>query len=249
MRRATVAAVLLLAGMVGLATTARRDVFQPKTRNAPRVGTALPLAAADRLPSETKHTHETAQDSVTLTAEQSRVFRAWMVRIIDTQIAAPSPRWTHRDCAGLVRFAVAEALRPHDVAWRRANAVTGPVPPEMALSEERRSIRNSWRLVDGSRAAYVGALELVQENTTFVGKDINQAQQGDLLFFDQGDDQHLMVWTGRYIGYHTGSTSEGDDGLRAVSVRQLMRWRDTRWQPVPDNPNFAGVYRLRFLAR
>jgi uncharacterized protein YfaT (DUF1175 family) len=185
-----------------------------------------------------------------LSVDQGRAFRAWMVRIVDTQIArGPTPRWQGRDCAGLVRFAVAEALRPHDLAWRRANGIGGRVPPELELSAPQQALRHNWRLADGQRAAYVGALELVQENTAFVGKDVNLAQPGDLLFFDQGDDQHLMVWTGWYVAYHTGSSDRGDNGLRAVSVRDLMAWRDTRWQPVADNPNFLGVYRLRFLPR
>jgi len=160
-----------------------------------------------------------------------------------------TPRWQHRDCAGLVRFAVAEALRPHDLGWRQANAIAGRVPPDLTLSPEQQLLRHRWRLADGSTSAFVGALELIQENAVFVAKDINQAQPGDLLFFDQGDDQHLMVWTGGYIGYHTGTSSQSDNGLRAVSVRELMSWRDTRWQPVRGNPNFAGVYRLRFLSR
>jgi uncharacterized protein YfaT (DUF1175 family) len=196
-------------------------------------------------------TNETAPGQpVLLTSEQSRVFRAWMVRIVDTQIASgPTPRWQHRDCAGLVRFAVAEALRPHDLSWRQANAIGGRVPPDLTLSPAQQQLRHRWRRADGTTAAYVPAIDLVQENAVLVARDINQAQPGDLLFFDQGDDQHLMVWTGRYVGYHTGSSSPGDNGLRAVSVRDLMAWRDTRWQPVRANPNFAGVYRLRFLSR
>jgi uncharacterized protein YfaT (DUF1175 family) len=185
-----------------------------------------------------------------LSPDQSRTFRAWMVRIIDAQIAAgPTPRWSHRDCAGLVRFAVAESLGRHDLGWRQANGIWGALPPELDLSADQAALRNRWQLADGSRSAFVTALELVQENTTFVGKDINAARPGDLLFFDQGDEQHLMVWTGRYIGYHTGSSDARDNGLRAVSVPELMAWRDTRWHPLPRNPNFAGIYRLRFLSR
>ncbi len=185
-----------------------------------------------------------------LSAEQSLVFRAWMVRIVDAQISlGPTPRWEHRDCAGLVRFAVAEALRPHDEKWRRANSIAGRVPPDLALDAAQQALRHSWRQAAGRRAAYVGALELVQGNAVFVSKDINAAQPGDLLFFDQGDDQHLMIWTGRYVAYHTGSASPRDNGLRAVSVRELMAWRDTRWKITASNPNFLGVYRLGFLAR
>jgi uncharacterized protein len=211
-----------------------------------------------------------------LSPEQSRIFRAWMVRIVDAQIAqGASPRWSHRDCAGLVRFAVAESLRAHDEAWRRAAGLSAPLPPELSLPPEEQALRHQWRLADGRRSAFVGALEMIQENAAFVSKDVNLAQAGDLFFFDQGDDQHLMIWTGRYVAYHTGQEPEPasdarfirakragglegvdvtlpsspNDGLRAVSIPQLLSWRDTRWQPVPDNPNFLGVFRLRFLSR
>ncbi len=189
-------------------------------------------------------------DEVRLSPEQSRVFRAWLVRIVDAQIATgPTPRWEGRDCAGLVRFAAAEALRPHDLEWRRANGIGGRVPPELALTPEQASLRHAWRRAGGGRGAYVGALELVQENTRLVSRDVNQAEAGDLLFYDQGDDQHLMIWMGWYVAYHKGTSDARDNGLRAVALDKLMAWRDTRWQPVADNPNFAGVYRLRFLSR
>jgi uncharacterized protein len=185
-----------------------------------------------------------------LAPAQSRAFRAWMVRIVSAQLSAgPTPRWQQRDCAGLVRFAVAEALRDHDDRWKRANGLAGqPVPPEVELDAAQQPLRHRWRLADGSLSAYAGALELIQENTRFVGKDCNLALGGDLLFFDQGDAQHLMVWMGSFIAYHTGSESPQDNGLRAVALRDLMRWTDTRWHPTQHNPNFAGLYRLAFLS-
>ncbi len=186
----------------------------------------------------------------TLTPAQSRAFRAWMARIVSAQFAAgPTPRWQQRDCAGLVRFAVAEALREHDDKWKRANGLAGkPLPPEVMLVPGQQALRHRWRLADGSLSAYAGALEMVQGNTRFQGKDCNRAELGDLLFFDQGDTQHLMVWMGSFIAYHTGSVSRDDNGLRAVALRDLQHWPDTRWHPSPDNPNFAGIYRLDFLS-
>jgi uncharacterized protein YfaT (DUF1175 family) len=185
-----------------------------------------------------------------LTPAQSRAFRAWMVHIVSAQfVTGPTPRWQHRDCAGLVRFAVAEALREHDEKWKRANGLAGrPVPPEVNLQTSQQTLRHHWRLADGSSASYVGALELIQENTRFVAKDCNLALSGDLLFYDQGDAQHLMVWMGTHIAYHTGSASRADTGLRAVTLRQLLQWPDTRWHPTEHNPNFAGTYRLAFLS-
>lgn len=189
-----------------------------------------------------------APDRPTLDREQSQRLRDWMTLLIHAQVdRGPTPRWTHRDCAGLVRFAVAEALRPHDLAWRRANGLLGTrVPPDVP-QEQAGAIRHAWRRADGSQHAFVGALELVQENTRFVSRQLAQALPGDLLFYDFGDDQHLMVWMGRYVAYHTGRADALDNGLRALRPAQLLAWQDTRWRPEAANPNFAGVYRLAFL--
>ena len=53
----------------------------------------------------------------------------------------------------------------------------------------------------------MNAIKLVQFNSRLVGRDLNQARPGDLMF-DQGDDQHLMIWMGRSIAYHTGSSTD-----------------------------------------
>ncbi len=204
----------------------------------PATAAAAPLAPLAPLPS-----------LPALDREQSGRFRDWVTLLIHEQIErGPTPRWTHRDCAGLVRFSVAESLREHDVAWRRANGLLGRrLPPDIDAAQAA-PLRNTWRRADGSRDAFVGALELVQENTRFVSRKLQQAALGDMLFFDQGDEQHLMVWMGSYIAYHTGHVERGDNGLRAVRATQLLGWSDTRWRPSDENPNFAGIYRLAFLA-
>nr|WP_229508091.1 DUF1175 family protein [Massilia sp. Dwa41.01b] len=186
-----------------------------------------------------------------LTPAQSRAFRGWMVRIVRDQVQrGPSPRWQHRDCAGLVRFAVTEALSPHDARWMRANGMRpdAGLPPELDLDAGQALLRNRWVQTGGTVGHFVTALALVQHNSRPVGRDINDAQPGDLLFYDHGDAQHLMVWMGASVAYHTGTTTPVDNGLRGVGIRQLMNWKDTRWQPAVDNPNFAGVYRLSFLS-
>lgn len=185
-----------------------------------------------------------------LDREQSRVFRAWFVRIVQEQVRqGPSPRWYQQDCAGLVRFAANEALKPHDAKWLRSMGMSNAnLPPEMSLLPEQRQLAQRWHQGGGQYGPYVDAIGLVQHNGVAVSRDVHQARPGDLLFFDQGDEQHLMIWTGRYLAYHTGSTHAGDNGLRAVTLSQLMQWKDTRWIPDPSNPNFVGVFRLGFLS-
>lgn len=186
-----------------------------------------------------------------LTASQSQLFRRWFVLIVEAQLRkGPNPRWQQQDCAGLVRFAANEALKVHDAKWQKNNGFK-PVnlPPELMISNEQRLFAQRWHIGQGATSAYARAIILVQHNTELIGRDINQAQPGDLLFFDQGDEQHLMVWMGHFIAYHTGSPSAADNGLRAVSLQQLMHWPDTRWIPDASNPNFSGIYRLGFLSK
>jgi len=193
----------------------------------------------------------TAPAQPRLTKAQSRAFQAWMVRIISEQVdRGPSPRWQHRDCAGLVRFAVNEALAAHDAKWMRANGIRSDkrLPPELELTPEQATLRNRWVQTGGAVGHFVTALALVQNNSRFIAREVSQALPGDLLFYDQGDAQHLMVWMGMSIAYHTGTVTPEDNGLRSVGIRQLMNWKDSRWQPTVNNPNFAGVYRLLFLS-
>ncbi|SDE04891.1 DUF1175 domain-containing protein [Paraburkholderia lycopersici] len=216
-------------------------------RCAAALGVALAGPARALMPAQPQ------PDPDALTPGQSTFFRAWFVRIVDQQVQrGPTPRWTQRDCAGLVRFAATEALREHDARWLKANGMNDAanasrLPPELQLTPWQRMLANRWTRIDGSVGAYVSAIALVQRNSRFVSRDVNQALPGDLLFFDQGDDQHLMIWLDRYIAYHTGTVTLSDSGLRAVAVPDLMQWKDSRWQPVDGNPNFAGVFRLAFL--
>ena len=219
---------LCSAGMLGLAALAAPSVW-----------------ALTALPDE----NAAAPAPWRLNARQAQAFREWFTLIVHQQfVRGPAPRWQQRDCAGLVRFAVGESLQAHNTRWLKANGLWGSkTPPELGLENEQRDLNKLWQRADGSRSNWVGALELVQSNTRWISKDMMQAQPADLLFFDQGHDQHLMIWMGRYIAYHTGSHNRSDNGLRAYSLTQLLEWKDARWQPRKDNPNFSGVYRLAFL--
>lgn len=186
---------------------------------------------------------------VKLTNKQAVAFRSWMTRIIYEQFRrGPTPRWFHRDCAGLVRFAAYEAMKKHDQKWLQVNGVSNRyLPPEVYLQDSQKGLLNQWKTKEKKTSSFVSAIILVQENSQYISKDFNSAQVGDLIFFDQGESQHLMVWMGSYIAYHTGTVTKSDNGLRKVQLHQLMNWRDTRWQPKASNPNFIGIFRLSFL--
>ncbi len=188
---------------------------------------------------------------VKLDYKQVDSFRSWFARIIHEQLRqGPSPRWTQRDCASLIRYGAYEALKNHDKKWLRANGLSNRnLPPDVNLREDQKSILNSWKQMGGEKTGpYVSAIVLIQENTAFISKDFNMALPGDIIFFDQGESQHVMVWMGNHIAYHTGTVKKNDNGLRRVSLTQLMNWRDTRWQPKIDNPNFIGIFRFSFLS-
>ncbi|MGO4310885.1 DUF1175 family protein, partial [Pseudomonas sp. KB_15] len=136
-----------------------------------------------------------AVETPPLDPQQSQVFRAWFVRIAQEQLSqGPSPRWYQQDCAGLVRFAANEALKVHDDKWLRSNGLSNRyLPPELQLSDAQRGLAQQWQQGGGKVGPYVNAIKLIQFNSHLVSRDVSQARPGDLMFFDQGDDQHLMM--------------------------------------------------------
>lgn len=209
------------------------------------------LMSKDERPSLGYPSNQRNSNQVRLNTSQMQAFRSWLQLIVHQQLnLGPTPRWQQRDCAGLVRFASAEALRQHDATWLKANGFLGKkIPPELNLTvEQRAALRHAWLRADGSQGAFVSALELVQNNTQPIGRDMAHAEVADLLLFDQGQEQHLMIWMGRYVAYHTGKVAPNDNGLRAYPLAKLMSWKDNRWQPQAGNPNFIGIFRLFFLS-
>lgn len=185
-----------------------------------------------------------------LSHPQEQAFRSWFLEIVKAQMErGANPRWKQRDCAGLVRFAAAEAFKRHDLAWKKANGYRHQaLPPEVEVDPRDFDPQRLWQEKSGKKSAYVSARNLIGRNAMFVTKDVNEARPGDLLFFDQGQDQHLMIFLGTHIAYHTGKVSKDDDGLRIATVDELMNWKDTRWQINAENSNFLGFYRFSFLA-
>ena len=126
MKRAALVAVATM-----LVATAGRVAARPASPSSSATSRSAGRVAPDAPSSVTP-------SFATLSPEQSRVFRAWMVRIVDAQIAAARHR------AGTIAIARASSDSPWPrrcgrttLAWRQANAIGGRVPPDLTLSPEQ----------------------------------------------------------------------------------------------------------------
>lgn len=210
------------------------------------------------------------------TYEDRENFRRWFTAIAETQFYQLSEQWKReqRDCAGLVRFAMREALRKHDRAWFQK---MGPAYEAVAHDVKSFDLDNNelgeklFRAEFGSyhegdiRAGkfseFADARTLKNFNVVFVSRDRREAEPGDLLFYYQPWVQkypfHVMVFIGSprvspngqrdWVVYHTGSTATDDGTVKKVELSVLNRHPDPRWRPLESNKNFLGFYRLKFL--
>jgi uncharacterized protein len=204
-------------------------------------------------------------------------FRRWFTGIAEMQFYQMSAAWneSQRDCAGLVRFAWREALRPHDRVWlRRMGGGYEAFAPDVAaytlkdspLGEKLfRTAPGAFRaddLQDASRfSEFADAHALKEFNAEFVARDRARAQPGDLLFFFQPFAQrypyHVMIFLGPareqgagapdWVVYHTGASPTDKGTVKKVRLAVLDGHPDRRWRPLPTNRHFLGFYRLKIL--
>ena len=203
-------------------------------------------------------------------------FRRWFTAIAETQFYQPSDQWNaeQRDCAGLARFAIREALRRHDRIWFQK---MGPGYETVAADVGELNLDNNplgekiFRtdfgsfqesdLRNGRFSEFADGRSLKNFNSTFVTRDRREAQAGDLLFFYQPWVQkfpyHVMIFLGPariapngandWVVYHTGSSPTDKGTIKKVELSVLDRHPDPRWRPVESNRNFLGFYRLKIL--
>jgi len=203
-------------------------------------------------------------------------FRRWFTLIAEGQFYHLSDQWKpeQRDCAGLVRFAWREALRPHDRLWfQKMGPGYEPIAPDVvrynleqgALGEKLfRTSFGSYKdgeLANGTFSEFADARTLKSFNARFISRDRQDAEAGDLLFFYQPWVQkypyHVMIFLGPaqlggthssdWVVYHTGSSSTDDGTVKKVELSVLDHHPNKRWRPVESNPNFLGFYRLKIL--
>ena len=202
-------------------------------------------------------------------------FRRWFTWIAEMQFYKPSDEWNieQRDCAGLVRFAWREALRPHDRAWYQKMGDDYPhVAADVSVNLDseplheklfRRAPGTYTRtdLAAGKFSEFADAQTLKRFNTTFVSRDRKDARSGDLLFFYQPYVQkfpyHIMIFLGEarvanegardWVVYHTGASPGNGGVVKKVRLAVLDGHPAKRWRPLAGNPNFLGFYRLKIL--
>ncbi|HSQ25300.1 MAG TPA: DUF1175 family protein [Pyrinomonadaceae bacterium] len=203
-------------------------------------------------------------------------FRRWFTSIAEIQFYQLSDQWNadQRDCAGLARFAIREALRRHDRIWFQK---MGPGYETVASDVGEFNLDNNplggkiFRtdfgsfhesdLRNGRFSEFADGRSLKNFNSIFVTRDRREAQPGDLLFFYQPWVQkfpyHVMIFLGParvaangaqdWVVYHTGSSPIDKGTVKKVELSVLDRHPDPRWRPLESNKNFLGFYRLKIL--
>ena len=203
-------------------------------------------------------------------------FRRWFTFIAETQFYQLSDQWNaeQRDCAGLARFAMREALRHHDRIWfQKMGPAYQTVAPDVKSFDldqnpfgEKifRTDFGSFTESDvrnGRFSEFADARTLKSFNVVFVSRDRREAQPGDLLFYYQPWVQkfpfHVMIFLGQariapngaqdWVVYHTGSSPTDEGTVKKVELSVLDHHPDPRWRPVERNKNFLGFYRLKIL--
>lgn len=192
-------------------------------------------------------------------------FMSWFAAIAEAQYTQIAPDWKaeDQDCAGLLRYAFVEALKPKNLEWfakypsldgRKILPLSRYPLPNIVRSVFRVSPGRYQRsdVEQGRLVGRTSAMYLMRFSTVFLGRTPDKARRGDLLFFvhplAQGSAYHSMVYLGDgQVVYHTGyAPSEGGE-VRLVSLATLNKHPIKLWHPKANNPNFLGFYRWKIV--
>jgi len=238
---------------------------------------ARPEFKSSNTPELTDSDNDGIPDVIELRSFQDRdSFRRWFTLIAETQFYQLNEQWhaEQRDCAGLARFAIREALRRHDRLWfQKMGPAYQTIAPDVKsfdldhnpLGEKIfRTNFGSFAETDirnGRFSEFADARTLKSFNVVFVSRDRREAQPGDLLFYYQPWVQkfpyHVMIFLGQahvaangaqdWVVYHTGASPTDEGTVKKVELSVLDHHPDPRWRPVESNKNFLGFYRLKIL--
>jgi uncharacterized protein YfaT (DUF1175 family) len=154
------------------------------------------------------------------------------------QVKSPDARWNpeQRDCAGLVRFAYAQAFRQ-----------LHPERVETGL----------WKDGQGRQSSFADAETLLAESFVAIGRDDAaraHLESGDLVAFRQGTADepvyHLMLVIASDDPAHGDVLVVYHPGAKGASVRSgrlddLAREAPKEWRPEAGNAGFLGFYRFK----
>jgi uncharacterized protein YfaT (DUF1175 family) len=285
--RASLIRWLALAGVVIASTTALAWSFS-RLHHAKKIEVAFPptkkalnLRPESNSPSNRTELIDSDNDGIPdvielRTFQDRDSFRRWFTSIAETQFYQLSDQWNadQRDCAGLARFAMREALRHHDRLWfQKMGPAYQTVAPDVKsfdldnnpfLEKIFRTDFGSFAETDvrnGRFSEFADARTLKNFNVVFVSRDRREVQPGDLLFYYQPWVQkfpyHVMIFLGEahiaangapdWVVYHTGSSPIDKGTVKKVELSVLDHHPDPRWRPVERNKNFLGFYRLKIL--
>lgn len=204
-------------------------------------------------------------DVAELKIESDRqLFRDLFVNIARSQIAQESELWKEKDCSGLVRFAYREAMKKHDKAWFQGfqgeleglfdiQSFNYPRVPLLGTNLFRiKPGPFCYETIDNDFSVFASAQYLLSHNVVFLGRDIQVAERGDLIFFYQPGffnfPYHVMIYEGKgKVIYHTGAIEDQEGYIQEIFLDDLKKHPDRRWWPVIDNPFFLGFYRFKIL--
>lgn len=250
----------------GKTAVARPDSISPAAEKASASQAAFSDSDSDGIP-----------DRAELRSFDDRSnFRRWFAAIAELQFYGVSGEWTQeqRDCAGLVRFSLREALRTHDRPWfQRVGARYESIAPDVrayrltdgVLGERLfRTDYGSFKeddLTGAKFSEFADARTLKNYNSVFISRDRREAQPGDLLFFHEPRNPrypyHVMIFIGEarhggegandWVVYHTGASVADNGTVKKVRLAVLDGHPERRWRPVEKNTNFLGFYRLKIL--
>ncbi|HEU4933229.1 MAG TPA: DUF1175 family protein, partial [Pyrinomonadaceae bacterium] len=278
---------LALAAVVIVSTTALAWSFTRRHHTETIEGTSTPRKRASMGRESNSPSNNRAElidsdndgipDFIELRSFQDRdSFRLWFTTIAETQFYQLSDQWNaeQRDCAGLARFAMREALRHHDRIWfqkmgpayqtvapdvKSFDLDSNPFGEKIFRTDFGSFIEND--INNGRFSEFADARTLKNFNVVFISRDRREAEPGDLLFYYQPWVQkfpfHVMVFLGPariapngakdWVVYHTGSSPIDKGTVKKVELSVLDQHPDPRWRPVERNKNFLGFYRLKIL--
>ena len=233
---------------------------------------ALAGAACSRRSRTTGTQPSTANELFLDDPGDRRAFAEWFTFLAEAMYARETSALPKAvsDCAGLLRFCFTEALRRHDIPWARTLALPFlPAAGRVRRFEYPRTTPHGPRLFRTAESAadwaeFADAQTLMRHNAHRRTRDIQQAEPGDLLFYEQlgaRSPYHCMAFLGPsrleedrgpFVVYHTGPSHAAGAApepgeVRRPTLEQLLAHPSPEWRPLEGNPNFLGVYRWNLL--